>query len=301
METGSEGGPDTGELPLSFDAWADLSARLATRTQEETFDILDEHDLEVTDWQRCEGHYARALAEDIAQGRMERARHYADTCVAEMEKRPGTTEASGEVAPAPEQIDAMRADSGRRRRHAPPRQACPASSSHATGLLLQSPVVTAPVQSSQRPPDHLAGTAMAFELPTAFRRKAAEAPPFQAGPSPLNAATAPGSTSPLGPAPTAGATLGVGSDLLSQARSTLPFDKTTGAAPRVAYPRMPMQTYASFTAELAVFPEKTAEILQKYNVSSKAARAALEEEWRGRLEAHADVKAEWEAMVATYR
>ncbi len=64
---------------------------------------------------------------------------------------------------------------------------------------------------------------------------------------------------------------------------------------------MPLKTHASFCAELALFPEKTAEILQKYKVSGDAARAALEQEWRGRLDAHPDTKAEWDTAFATYR
>jgi hypothetical protein len=293
MDTRSEGGAGDDVVPLSFEAWAELSARLVKLSPEQRLEILDEHEVETEEWRRCEMRYALALADDIEEGRMERVTFYADTCVAEMGRRRMASEAAAVVASAPVETDTEVDPAPELERARGPETGLP-SFLHER---IASPVAVGPVQ---RPPAHLAGTAMAFELPTALRPKAADALPFQAGASPGVATAILEPKHPPAPSPPAGATLGVGSDLLAQARSTLPFGKSAGPPP-VAYPRMPMQTYASFVAELAESPEKTAEILHKYRVSGDAARAALEQEWGARLEAHADTRAELETMVATYR
>jgi len=150
-----------------------------------------------------------------------------------------------------------------------------------------------------RPADDLARTAMAFELPTALRPKPGAALPFQAGGSSSMATPSPDPRRPS--ISTAGETIGLGVDLIAQMRGTLPFGRPGAAAAPIVYPRMPLQTYASFCAELAAFPEKAAEILAKYHVSGEPARAALVQEWQTRLDAHADVKADWQELVNTFR
>jgi hypothetical protein len=64
---------------------------------------------------------------------------------------------------------------------------------------------------------------------------------------------------------------------------------------------MPLETYASLCAELAVSPAPTAEILRKYNIADDAARAALEGHWQARLDANPDTKDEWQRLFMTYR
>jgi hypothetical protein len=82
----------------------------------------------------------------------------------------------------------------------------------------------------------------------------------------------------------------------------LPFEKS-GAAPTkpAVYPRMPLQGYASFCAELAVFPDQTPAVLSKYRVESDAARAALDQEWQARFAANPDTAAEHQALVVEYQ
>ncbi len=155
------------------------------------------------------------------------------------------------------------------------------------------------VSPATRAAENLAGTAMAFELPTALRPKASAALPFQTGASSPIATAPPEPRHP--PAPTSGETIGEGVDLMAQMRGTLPFARASAAATPVAYPRMPLQTYASFCAELAAFPDAAAAIFTKYNVSGEPARAALVQEWQTRFDAHADTKADWQKHFDTFR
>jgi hypothetical protein len=295
-ETTGAGGPEAGELPLSFEAWAELSARLLNREQGEQLDILDERKVKFEDWQRCDKHYALTLADDVRHGRMQRVEGYGSTCAAEMARRRKGHDASATAAALPQASEQQSAD---------PVPAAPQPETTVPSFLQRREGAVAapfvPPLAVQRPAEQLAGTAMAFELPSALRRKPADALPFQAGASPSLAST-PGEARPARDhAPYAGQTLGVGVDLLALAKQSLPFSKgVVGPAP-VAYPRMPLETYASFCAELAVAPEKAAETLSKYNVTNAAAHAALDQDWRTRFDAHADTKVEWERLCASYR
>ena len=91
--------PDGTEMPLSFEAWADLSARMMKRSERWRLDLLDVVQIEPDDWRRCDEHYARVLAGDLRQGRVDRAELYARTCVAEVERR----EHEDAPTPAPEE------------------------------------------------------------------------------------------------------------------------------------------------------------------------------------------------------
>jgi hypothetical protein len=64
------------EIPLSFDEWAEFSARLQKTAPEERGQLLVEHDL-VDAWGRCELHYGTLIANDLRACRTERAQAYA--------------------------------------------------------------------------------------------------------------------------------------------------------------------------------------------------------------------------------
>lgn len=68
---------DDPEVPLDFDAWADLSARLVKLDEEAREKLLEESDLDLDTWTQCERHYGLLLAADLRAGRMERAKAYA--------------------------------------------------------------------------------------------------------------------------------------------------------------------------------------------------------------------------------
>jgi hypothetical protein len=75
------------EVALDFDPWSDLSARMNGLELEARMDLLDEHDVAIEDWDKADKKYALLIAEDIAAGRMERARAYAAKCAAELASR----------------------------------------------------------------------------------------------------------------------------------------------------------------------------------------------------------------------
>ena len=64
------------DIPLSFDEWADLSARMLKLDREAREELLEEHDL-LDAWGRCDLHYGTMMANDLRAGRMERAQSYA--------------------------------------------------------------------------------------------------------------------------------------------------------------------------------------------------------------------------------
>lgn len=150
-------------------------------------------------------------------------------------------------------------------------------------------------------PAELAATAMAFELPSALRPKPADALPFHESSEPPFAAL-PSEQKPATPPPGAGETIEEGINLMALVSATLPFVKVPKeVAPAVPVVAMPLQTYASFCAELAVFPERAAEIGRKYNVANEEARAVVDLDWRSRMEAQPAMRAEWEKLFTTYR
>jgi hypothetical protein len=271
-------------MPLSFEGWADLSARMTNLGRDERLDILDTQQIQVDEWMRCEEHYTRALADDIRHGRVERTQLYAGKCVAEVERR-GSAGAAA-PAPAPEE-----APSG-----AAPTEPMPVPQP-AVASFMQAVPGAAPAPQPYGLPAELVETSMAFELPTALRPKPADALPFHGS---RDAPLAARPTEQKLPAPpSAGATIDVGVNLMALVSAPLPFAKApNGSEPVVS---MPLQTYASFCAELAVFPECAAEIGRKYNVPTLEARAAVEQDWQSRLEAHPNMRAEWEQLFTTYR
>jgi hypothetical protein len=65
------------EVPLAFEAWADLSARMVKLDEEARENLLEELDLDIEAWSQCDRYYGLMLAADIRAGRMDRAKAYA--------------------------------------------------------------------------------------------------------------------------------------------------------------------------------------------------------------------------------
>jgi len=280
--------PAEGEMPLSFEAWAEVSARMLKLSREERLDILDAQHIEPDDWMRCDEHYARALAGDIGQGRRERAELYAGKFVAEVARR--GSDSSAPPAPAPKE------------EHAPvaqPSEPLPVPEP-AVPSFMQAALAAASAPPVRDVPTELAATAMVFELPNALRPKPADALPFHES-SERPFAALPSEQKPAMPPAGAGETLDEGVNLMALVSATLPFVKAPKEGAPVPVVAMPLQTYASFCAELAVFPERTAEIARKYNVASEEVRAVVDRDWRSRMEAQPAIRAAWEKLFTTYR
>lgn len=97
-----------------------------------------------------------------------------------------------------------------------------------------------------------------------------------------------------------GGTLPVGDDSIARAVATLPFAGEAATAAVVLVPRLSLETYASLCAELAVTPDRAAEIRVKYQVPSEASQRALDEAWRGWLAEQPRERAAFEATVTAY-
>jgi len=66
----------------------------------------------------------------------------------------------------------------------------------------------------------------------------------------------------------------------------------------VPFPRLPLEAYASLRAELSIWPERSAEILPRYNVMNEAAQRALEEHWKVELAASPEARATFDKRFA---
>ena len=83
-----------------------------------------------------------------------------------------------------------------------------------------------------------------------------------------------------------GKTTPVGDNSIAKEVAALPFDDNRVGAAIVLFPRLKLQEYASLRAELSVWPERSAQILPRYQVVNEAARRALEEHWQMELAAN---------------
>lgn len=84
------------------------------------------------------------------------------------------------------------------------------------------------------------------------------------------------------------------------ARAALPFLTNTVGEGIVPFPRLTLVQYASFRAELAVWPGSSSEILSKYLVLHEASRAALDEHWRKYLAERPAERATFEQKLGEY-
>lgn len=298
--------PTASALTLTFEAWAELSARLLNLDKEARLDVLFEREVDPAAFARCDAHYVLELGRDMAQGRNDRVDSYAQKCVAEMERR--------KAAPPEPVAEAETSRTGDEEALAAPPQA------DATGVpsfLQEQPVppppaldVAAPKPAVPLSPKDLASTSAVFAMPSALRAGAlpfssTAAPSITAKPAEPNAPRPP----QTGVDPVLqGATMPLGNNLSAIVKAVLPFAGSPGPKPPSSagptpptFPRLPLQTYASLCAELAVFPAKSAEILKRYNIADDAARAAVDKDWQTRLDAHPATKAEWQQLFTAYR
>jgi hypothetical protein len=280
-------------VPLSFDAWAELSAGMVNLGKEQRIEMLEARNVEVGDWERSDQHHLQALAGDLARGDMTRLRRYGALCAAELKGRDtGGSPAQTPPSTPPPPVAAGTAEATP---NAPPPEAAVPTFLQEAGPTPAS----SPAAPPRREPESLTGTALAFEIPSAFRVGALPfnpdaAPvlkPSAGEPKPARALDAPGETVPLGVA------MGPGADKSEAFRPAIPFPAPSAPA----FPRMPLATYAALCAELVVFPGRSAEVLAKYRITSETARTALEEHWLSRFAEHPGTKAEWQRLLAQYR
>jgi len=345
--------PDAERLPpgdhglrLTFDAWADLSARLLKLSPEARLEILDALDIDEPDWLTCNEHYCVMLAKDLAKNRRDRAESYGKRCAAEFERRKSQAGTPSEAEVEPPNVSPE------------PQATVPfgapwrtAAESTPTFLLAGQ----APPPATARSRNVLAATADPFEIPSALQGGALPFYPSSL-PSPLGAPSAPmapiqraedtrplGTPLPFGPgnhptppqapvrrlARAADVDMGVQPVQPSSVASpgptatrnpmklgaeTLPVDPALPPAPALPFgppvaevPTVPplsamsVQTYASFCAELAVFPDKATAVHARYHVSSEAARTALDHHWQAKFTAHPEIRATWQQLVEHYR
>jgi hypothetical protein len=168
------------------------------------------------------------------------------------------------------------------------------------------PVEPAPAPAPPAGPhlrESLTGTVTGYEIPLALREGAklpfTASPPAPPQPSFMAAGAAAARPAPeTAQAPSAssritnlGGTLPVGPST-PQTGPALPFGQQAGLA---------LQTYASIHAELAVAPERAAEILAKYRIAGDAAWRALDQEWKARLAKLPETRAAFEQLLASYK
>ncbi|WP_437931707.1 hypothetical protein WMF37_21430 [Sorangium sp. So ce291] len=252
--------PDAVHLPLDFEAWSELSARLLGRDVDARLDLLAEAELEPVDWNRCDMHWSLALAQDIAAGRLDRAQRHGGRCATELAQRRRPDAAAQPVSLAPGGAAAVAS-----------------------------------------PPRSLIGTSPSVEVPSHLRA-AASALPFKSTSSKAVASFSAPGPAPVPHDPTRGETMPLGMSLTAHVEAVLPFASKPGGRPaQPRAPRVSLQTYAALCAELSVAPDRTADILRKYDIRDEASRRAIDEEWRARFEAQPEALAEWRDLCARYR
>ncbi len=97
-----------------------------------------------------------------------------------------------------------------------------------------------------------------------------------------------------------GQTAPLGDDSIQKAVAALPFIGERVDAGLVFFPRLSIQQYASLCAELALWPERSGEILRRYHVMNEAAPRALFEHWQAELAASPEARAAFEEHLASY-
>ncbi len=158
------------------------------------------------------------------------------------------------------------------------------------------PAAEAPARTGvPRPPERLAGTA---PLPPGVREPKAALPflaPEQVPAGKKSARTVP---VPVMKRRGVAATVPAGDDAITRAVAALPFAGSAAAA--AVFPRLTVNEYASFCAELAVAPESAGALLVKYQVGSKAAQEALDAHWRTRFGEDAGLRAAFERAFGEF-
>jgi len=297
--------------PLDFDAWADLSARLLQRDEEQRLDILADEEVELDAWARCDERWSAELVSDIARGRMDRAHQYGARCADELKRR--AAEASAPKAEPPREVAVASPPASEPRPAEPPapistpRQGPPPPvmpSFLAAAPLGAAPLAAAPLAAAQ-PISPLDGLEEEHTISVVLPPPSSRAPvplPFSSKPSPEFVASFSAPRKAPAREPSAALDQTAPANAMSPIPVALPFGGQAAApAPASASPRMTLQSYASLCAELSVTPEKSAEILRRYGIQDEAARRTLDQQWRARLQVHAPSQQEWQKLYTTYR
>ena len=152
-------------------------------------------------------------------------------------------------------------------------------------------------------PEALTSTAPLVNLPAEVWREAGKLPFKPASPE-QPAPPAPGRgkaiTLKVPVMQDLGDTLPLEDDSIQKAIASLPFIVSTVGEAIVHFPRLKLEEYTSLCAELSVRPERSAEILLRYQVQSKAAHRALDEHWQEHFAAHPEARAAFEKDLAQY-
>lgn len=301
-------------VPLDFEAWAALSARLLQLEDEERFDVLAEAEVEPDDYVRCDAHWSVVIARDIAAGSMARAEVYGAKCAEELKRRAEAKDAPAAVTslaaaaappPAPAAVEV------------PDEITAPITAPKPAGLpsfLAAPPVAPVAAPAPVAPPVAVAPPVSPLDvseeeeqrtMAAVFPSPGSPAPaplPFSSTPSPefVKNLSAPRAVPVREQRKSLDST--VPANMMSPIPEALPFAHgAPAAAPPPKVPQMTLQAYASLCAELSVTPEKSAEVLRRYGVHDEHARRALDEEWRARLAAHPPSNQEWQKLYTTYR
>jgi hypothetical protein len=78
---------ETPDVANDFDAWAHVAALVRQRSVEERVTLLRDLGIDHATWRELNEDWARLLNEDIAAGRMDRPRRYAQICRDELARR----------------------------------------------------------------------------------------------------------------------------------------------------------------------------------------------------------------------
>jgi hypothetical protein len=292
-------GGSSAELPLDFDAWARLSARLLKRRPEEREKILEAAKLDPAVWARCDDHWSGVLSGDLAEGELDRARIYSRCCADELEARRVAKEAPERpvASPSPEPPAAVLAPP----EPAPPPVAVPSYLHQPSPLPVRPPAAPALSETFGPLPAPLAPLPFGDQPAPAFLEELVSGPKASA---PVQS----------------GETLGVGAAAI-KASEVLPFEAQSRApaeqkaSPPGAEPPglgagqgsaeepygLTLEQYASLWAELAMFPERSASVLARYGLPDEDARKKLNDAWGKRFMKQPALRRTWMELCARYR
>jgi hypothetical protein len=173
----------------------------------------------------------------------------------------------------------------------PPLHAAPSPPAHP---LPPAPPLSLPIV---RPPSSLAHTAPALDIPASARDPASVLPFKPASP---DAPHVPRTMKLPVWKPPGSETAPIGDDSIMKAVAALPFLGNTVGQGIVPFPRMELFAYVSFRAELAVWPEKVADVLLRYHVLNEASRRALDDHWEKRFAAHPEERVTFEEKLVHF-
>jgi hypothetical protein len=276
-------------VTMSFEQWAEVSAKLLKRKGGEREEILGRHGIEPEDWTRIDDHFKRALGEDISEGDGQLGVRYGAVCVAELERRraelvapPPAEEPPAAAEPAPEAA-------------APPVTVIP-SYLRGPGAGVAAPIIATLPLPPEGPSHSLVSTLAALPRPP----DGAPALPF--GPEPSAEFVASLAAPAAAPSPRVGGeTLPVAANLAQAARATLPFGKTGAAAPKPATMRLTLEDYAAVCVELTLYPDRAVKVMRAYHIPDEQTLRAIDADWKQRLSAHTDTHQRWQELYVAHR